>query len=220
MAALRGRRSRRGIHGRPKGIERHAAQAQSDPEREPRGARAPRPHERDPGARERGVVARARHLAFVRGAHDRARCDDDARVHARSREDPRRWVGSVSEKMQRNLDSAGELYFSEGVMLALVERGLARQDAYVIVQRNAMKAFAGKGTFRANLKSDAELTKLLDAKALSRCFDLRHALQHVPAILRRAFASNEAPPDSRVRLGPTKKHARGGRRPIARRRAR
>ncbi len=126
-------------------------------------------------------------------------------------------------RMQKNLDAAGELYFSEGVMLALVERGLARQEAYVLVQRNAMKAFAGKGTFRANLKGDADVTKHLDAKALAGCFDLRRALANVPAILRRAF-ERAAPPDSRAlgpdRGAPAKKRASKPRRPSARRRAR
>ncbi len=123
------------------------------------------------------------------------------------------------KKMQRNLDSAGELYFSEGVMLALVEKGLARQDAYVLVQRNAMKAFAGKGTFRANLKGDPDVTKHLDAKALSKVFDLKHALRHVPAILRRAFSPSL--PDSPVaKSAPARKRASSGRRPTSRRRAR
>lgn len=94
------------------------------------------------------------------------------------------------ERLGRNLDGARELYFSEAVLLALVEKGLGRQDAYVLVQRNAMRAWQGDGTFRANLAADAEVARHLDAKAIGRCFDLEHALAHVPAIIDRALSSS------------------------------
>jgi adenylosuccinate lyase len=91
------------------------------------------------------------------------------------------------ENLKRNLDRAAELYFSEAVLLALVGAGMARQDAYVLVQRNAMRAWSGDGTFRGNLAADADITKRLDKKTLDACFDLEHALAHVPAILDRAL---------------------------------
>jgi adenylosuccinate lyase len=93
------------------------------------------------------------------------------------------------EKMLKNLGDAKELYCSEAVLLALVEAGMPRQEAYVIVQRNAMKTWHGEGKFRDNLAADAELTSRLDAKALAACFDLDHALAHVPNIVERALAS-------------------------------
>ncbi len=92
------------------------------------------------------------------------------------------------DKLKRNLDSAGELYFSEGVMLALVESGMGRQDAYVIVQRSAMRAWKGDGKFRDNLAADPDVTTRIDAARLAKCFDLDHALAHVPAIIARALA--------------------------------
>ncbi len=93
------------------------------------------------------------------------------------------------EKLKKNLDAAGELYFSEAVMLALVESGMARQEAYVLVQRNAMRAWRGEGKFRENLTADADVTSRLDAQKLAACFDLDHALAHVPAIIARALAT-------------------------------
>ncbi len=92
------------------------------------------------------------------------------------------------ENLQRNLDRAGELYFSEAVLLALVSAGMGRQDAYVLVQRNAMRAWKGEGTFRQNLASDTDVGARLKPEELLLCFDLEHALVHVPAILERALS--------------------------------
>ena len=94
------------------------------------------------------------------------------------------------EKMKRNLDQAAELYFSEGVLLALVEAGMPRQDAYVLVQRNAMRAWKGEGRFRDLLASDADVMSKLGASKLAAAFDLDHALAHVPAILERALSGS------------------------------
>jgi adenylosuccinate lyase len=91
--------------------------------------------------------------------------------------------------LKKNLDRAGELYFSEAVLLALVETGMARQEAYVLVQRNAMRAWHGDGSFRANLEADADITTRLPAAKLAECFDLDHALTHVPAIVERALGT-------------------------------
>ncbi len=91
------------------------------------------------------------------------------------------------ENLARNLDRAGELFFSEAVLLALVDKGLPRQEAYVLVQRNAMKAWRGEGRFRTLLGADADVSDRLDDATLDRLFDLEHALAHVPAILERAL---------------------------------
>jgi adenylosuccinate lyase len=93
------------------------------------------------------------------------------------------------ERMKHNLDRAAELYFSEAVLLALVEAGLGRQDAYVLVQRSAMRAWHGEGRFRDFLAADPEVAAKLGKGALDKLFDLKHALAHVPAILERALAS-------------------------------
>jgi adenylosuccinate lyase len=96
------------------------------------------------------------------------------------------------QNMKRNLESAGELYFSEAVLLALVEAGMPRQEAYVLVQRNAMRAWRGEAPFRALLAADAEVVGKLGAEKLARAFDLDHALAHVPAILERALQTEGA----------------------------
>jgi adenylosuccinate lyase len=93
------------------------------------------------------------------------------------------------ERMQRNLDSSGGLFFSEGVMLALVATGLPRQQAYEIVQRSAMRAFHGEGAFRALLGEDQEVSSRLTPAELDRCFDLGHALRWADDIIRRAIES-------------------------------
>ncbi len=93
------------------------------------------------------------------------------------------------ERLSQNLDRAAELYFSEAVLLALVEAGMGRQDAYVLVQRNAMRAWKGDGRFRDNLAADADVSAKLSKDTIAKLFDLDHALQHVPAIVERALVS-------------------------------
>jgi adenylosuccinate lyase len=91
------------------------------------------------------------------------------------------------ERLRQNLEQTGGLWASEGVLLALVGKGLGRQEAYVLVQRNAMKAFDGEGEFRALLQADAEIGKHLSAQEIEREFDLNHALAHVDTIIDRVF---------------------------------
>ncbi|MBK7073831.1 MAG: adenylosuccinate lyase [Myxococcales bacterium] len=100
------------------------------------------------------------------------------------------------ERMRANLEASGGLCFSEAVLLALVASGLARQEAYVFVQRCAHAAMAegaaaGKGPppgrFRALLGADPDVARHLDAATLDTCFDLEHHLRHAPTILARAL---------------------------------
>jgi adenylosuccinate lyase len=101
------------------------------------------------------------------------------------------------DRMAGNLDRIGGLYFSEAVMLALVRTGLARQHAYEMVQRAALRAIeesallgqvgARPGRFRELLGDDAEVARRLDAVALDACFDLSHHLRHVAQIMERAL---------------------------------
>jgi len=91
------------------------------------------------------------------------------------------------ENLKRNLDRAAELYFSEAILLALVDAGMPRQEAYVVVQRSAMRAWRGEAGFRELLSADPGVTGKLDAAKLAQLFDLDHALAHVPAIVERAI---------------------------------
>ena len=83
------------------------------------------------------------------------------------------------ERMLRNLDASFGLVFSQPVLLALVESGASRDDAYRIVQRNAMQAWQEERSFRALLVDDAEVRAVLDDARLDACFDLTRALANV-----------------------------------------
>jgi adenylosuccinate lyase len=90
--------------------------------------------------------------------------------------------------MRANLDAGGGLVFSQAVLLALVEAGLARDEAYAIVQEHALAALAGRGEFRAGLAADPRVTGRLDAARLARCFELAPYLRSVEALFARAEA--------------------------------
>jgi adenylosuccinate lyase len=90
--------------------------------------------------------------------------------------------------MRRNLDAGGGLVFSQGVLLALVEAGLARDDAYAIVQRHALAALDGGTPFRAALETDPAVRERLAPDRLARCFDLTGFLRNIGAIYERATA--------------------------------
>ncbi len=94
------------------------------------------------------------------------------------------------DRLRRNLDRTGELFFSEAVMLELVARGRPRQKAYEAVQRCAMKALGGEGSFQGLLGEDAEIAGLITKDDLARCFDLDHALRHAGGIVDRALAAD------------------------------
>jgi adenylosuccinate lyase len=89
-------------------------------------------------------------------------------------------------RLKDNLERSGGLFFSEAVLLLLVEKGLARQQAYAIVQRSAMRAIEGQGSFQANLSSDDEVTRHVSPSELAKSFDLDHALRYVDEVIARA----------------------------------
>jgi adenylosuccinate lyase len=93
------------------------------------------------------------------------------------------------ERLRQNLERSGSLFFSEGVMLALVQKGLGRQQAYEMVQRNAMRAFRGEGVFRELLQNDSEISQRLTPGDLDECFDIEHALRYADTLVERAIAS-------------------------------
>jgi adenylosuccinate lyase len=91
------------------------------------------------------------------------------------------------DNMRKNLDRLGSLVDSQRVLLALTQKGATREDAYAMVQRNAMKAWRGEGDFRELLKADREVRKHLSDKELAASFDLDFHLAQVDAIFRRVF---------------------------------
>jgi adenylosuccinate lyase len=89
--------------------------------------------------------------------------------------------------MQKNLDLLGGLVHSQRVMIALTQKGVAREDAYAIVQRNAMKVWQGEGDFLSFLTADKDVRKHLSEAELQANFDLDHHLRHVDTIFERVF---------------------------------
>jgi adenylosuccinate lyase len=91
------------------------------------------------------------------------------------------------EAMRANLDRLGGLIHSQRVMLALIERGMSREDAYKAVQRNAMKAWDGGGDFEALLKKDRAVAGRLKPAELAALFDPAWHTRNVDTIFRRVF---------------------------------
>lgn len=110
------------------------------------------------------------------------------------------------DRMKKNLELTKGLVFSQRVMLALIDKGLSRQDAYKMVQRNAMKSWKGKKTFPALLKADAEVSATISPEELDAIFDYQHYLQYVDEIFRKLGLTKAqwqaALPDT-IELGPT-----------------
>ncbi len=91
------------------------------------------------------------------------------------------------ENMRKNLDRLGGLVHSQRVLIALTQKGVAREDAYRLVQRNAMKVWAGEGDFLTLLKSDPDVRAKLSDQEIEENFDLGYHLAHVDTIFRRVF---------------------------------
>ena len=94
----------------------------------------------------------------------------------------------VHEKnMLKNTDKFGGIVFSQKVLLELVEKGLTREDAYKIVQKNALDAFENDGNFKANLLADEQVTKLLSAKEIDEIFNKEEFLKNINEIYKRVL---------------------------------
>jgi adenylosuccinate lyase len=91
------------------------------------------------------------------------------------------------ENMQKNLDRLGGLVHSQRVLIALTQKGVAREDAYRLVQRNAMQVWRNGGDFLALLKADKDVRAHLSEAELAEYFDLGYHFKHVDTIFRRVF---------------------------------
>ncbi|MGP9819070.1 adenylosuccinate lyase [Salinarimonas sp. NSM] len=94
------------------------------------------------------------------------------------------------ERMQANLDRLGGLIHSQRVLLALTQKGVSREDAYALVQRNAMPVWRGEGDFLTLLKADPEVSAKLSGAELEALFDLGYHLKHVDTIFARVFGTS------------------------------
>lgn len=93
------------------------------------------------------------------------------------------------ERMQANLDHLGGLHNSQRVLLALTQAGVSREDAYRLVQRNAMKTWEHGANFLESLKADADVTRAIPAEELEAMFDLAYHTKHVDTIFERVFGN-------------------------------
>jgi adenylosuccinate lyase len=93
------------------------------------------------------------------------------------------------ERMQANLDRTGGIVHSGRVLLALTQKGMAREDAYRLVQENAMRSWQGEGQLIDLLKANPKVTKLLAAGELEELFELDYHLKEVDGIFARVFGS-------------------------------
>jgi adenylosuccinate lyase len=91
------------------------------------------------------------------------------------------------DRMQTNLDATHGLVHSQRVLLALTQAGLAREDSYRLVQKNAMRAWNGEGNLLDLLKADPDVSKALPATKLEAMFDLGYHLKQVDTIFQRVF---------------------------------
>ncbi len=89
------------------------------------------------------------------------------------------------QKMKKNVELTKGLVFSQRIMLALIDKGLSRQKAYELVQRNAMKAWRGNKNFLSRLKADAEVIDALPLEELEPLFDYQYYLRYVDDIFKR-----------------------------------
>jgi adenylosuccinate lyase len=94
----------------------------------------------------------------------------------------------LPERMRANLEASRGLFFSQRVLLALVESGLTRDEAYRLVQRSALEAWDEELDFRGLLAADEEVAGRLGADGLDAAFDLDDALRHVDILFERLRA--------------------------------
>jgi adenylosuccinate lyase len=94
------------------------------------------------------------------------------------------------DNMKRNLDRLGGLIHSQRVLLALTQKGMSREEAYVLVQRNAMPVWRGEGDFLSLLRQDADVRKALSDAELEELFDLGYHLKNIDFIYKRVFGES------------------------------
>jgi adenylosuccinate lyase len=91
------------------------------------------------------------------------------------------------DNVKKNLELTKGLWHSGNVLLALVDAGMLRDDAYAVVQRNALPVWEGKGDFKQALQNDPEVTAKLSKEKIDDLFDLSHHMKHIDTIFKRVF---------------------------------
>ena len=90
-----------------------------------------------------------------------------------------------SDRMWRNIESNRGVVFSQRVLLALVEKGMSRTDAYGLVHRHSMNSWQDGGEFRELIQSDAEVESRLSGEELEELFDYKYYVRYVDEIFER-----------------------------------
>jgi adenylosuccinate lyase len=93
------------------------------------------------------------------------------------------------DAMQANLDRLGGLVYSQRILLILIQAGISREDAYRIVQQNAMQVWKESGSFEERLWADEAVSKRMSRAQLSACFDPAPYLVHVDTVFARVFGA-------------------------------
>jgi adenylosuccinate lyase len=91
------------------------------------------------------------------------------------------------ENMMRNLEKTGGLIFSQSVLLALIRKGITREEAYSLVQKNAMQSWTQGKDFLTLLKKDKDIRKLLSAGEIDKTFKLKTQFKNIDRIFKRVF---------------------------------
>ncbi len=94
------------------------------------------------------------------------------------------------ENMLKNLNATRGLVFSGQLLLALTQKGVSREDAYVWAQRNAMKVWDEGGEFQDLVMNDADISARLSAEETEKVFDVKHYLRNVGKVFARVFGDN------------------------------
>ncbi len=94
-------------------------------------------------------------------------------------------LGVIEDNMKRNLMKYGGIIFSQRVLLALIDKGMDRDDAYLVVQSTAHAAWNEEGSFRENISADSKVKKLFTEKELDGLFDYNYHLRYVDEIIKR-----------------------------------
>ena len=90
--------------------------------------------------------------------------------------------------MLKNTEKFGGIVFSQKALLSLVNKGISREDAYAIIQQNALDAFQNNGDFKQNLRNDPEVTKLLTLDEIENIFDKQAFLKNINTIYDRILS--------------------------------
>jgi adenylosuccinate lyase len=94
-------------------------------------------------------------------------------------------------RMKQNLELTGGLVYSQRLLLALIERGAQRTEAYEAIQRNAMEVWEGGVSFQDLVSKDPFVTKHLSAAEIAACFDPKYYLRHIGNIYQRVFGASD-----------------------------